>query len=785
MHANLNANQAFDDVVVAGVKFENRQLVVRSLQTGQQLLLRRDPGNPYNPNAIRVDTLDERSVGFLKDGMANELAARFDRYGAPVYAKVVAVTGGYSADSLYGVRIYFELPNEQHRSSTPPDKPVSDSSYSDLTTEQRKIVCHPLNRHARIMAVAGSGKTFTMVYRIKYLIEQCGIQPRSVCVLMFNAWAREQFKARLEKVIPDSSLRPTSIHTFHSFSYSVLKEASKGGLGKDGEEEWTEDKQERSYIWMHRAIDALVNRGEIDQHSVMVDDAMTCVGLWKGALIPPNRAGHRTNPAMPKVYAEYEYLRVQEHATTYDDYVPDAVHLLEGNSELGRKFRNRFRVVIVDEYQDVNYSQQKLVEILAGTQADVMVVGDDDQTIYEWRGARPDYLSSRFEHVFSNKPLDPYTLSNTFRFGPVLAQCASNVIVNNQARVAKHLIARNVEQESTVTVFDNSSEQRTDTDKDLADAVKLLIRETADPQQVIVLARLYSQFASLEAEFLKQKIPYRVHGRAPFFERQEVATLLNYLRLGESYHCQITGESLAWLLSALNRPNRFLKKAAFSAMAESMPTSTIAEILTAVEDRWSSRLNDKDRAKAAEYHSVVCGLHERMSSEYNATVGRLLRWLVAATDYIKHYDNFYGVGDSSDERKGAISALLKLADESCLPPRDFLEYVEKLNPGRKKPIEEQVVMTTIFKVKGEEFDYVVIPGCTEGNMPCLHYSGNPIYDTAGIVAEPVPSDALENERRLFYVGVTPRKEGRDNRHILSAATRATKCCANYSSISLY
>ena len=142
----------------------------------------------------------------------------------------------------------------------------------------------------------------------------------------------------------------------------------------------------------------------------------------------PERAGTHTSSYLPLVYQEFEKLRRSENALTFDDFVPLAVSLLEHNPVVNQRNCQNVQYLIVDEYQDINYGQQRLIELLAGVQADVMVVGDDDQTIYEWRGARPNYILNDFAQVFQNKPVLDYRLSRSFRFGPLIAQCASNVI---------------------------------------------------------------------------------------------------------------------------------------------------------------------------------------------------------------------------------------------------------------------------------------------------------------------------------------------------------------------
>ena len=161
--------------------------------------------------------------------------------------------------------------------------------------------------------------------------------------------------------------------------------------------------------------------------------ALETVGLWKASLIPPERGGHRTDPDLPLVYRRFEELRVREQALTFDDFIPEAFKIMDSHPEFQRRWTDRLDHLIVDEYQDVNYGQQQLIRLLAGNKADVMVVGDNDQTIYEWRAARPRYILEEFKRDFANKPVGAdYPLSHSFRFGPLVAQTAYNVITTNE-----------------------------------------------------------------------------------------------------------------------------------------------------------------------------------------------------------------------------------------------------------------------------------------------------------------------------------------------------------------
>ena len=303
---------------------------------------------------------------------------------------------------------------------------------------------------------------------------------------------------------------------------------------------WTGDKEEKALVCMHRAIECLRREG-ILQEDVDPGEALDAVGLWKASLIPPERAGHRTSLDLPLVYRRFEYLREQAGALTFDDFVPKALDFMDSNPLFRARFANQLDHLIVDEYQDVNYGQQELIKLLAGTRADVMVVGDDDQTIYEWRAARPEFILNRFKQDFSNREVLDYTLSHSFRFGPVLAQCAYNVITQNSKRETKPLVAHDVSKQTGISVWADDSEQSTQVALDMAQEILTLVRQRGVPAaQIGILGRTFTQFEGLEAIFIGHKIPFRVLGMAPFFERDENRTLIDYIRLAQAWDLPVS-----------------------------------------------------------------------------------------------------------------------------------------------------------------------------------------------------------------------------------------------------
>jgi DNA helicase-2/ATP-dependent DNA helicase PcrA len=630
-----------------------------------------------------------------------------------------------------------------------------------LTPEQEAVIHHPFGRHARVLAVAGSGKTSTMAHRIKYLVMERNVNPNSICVLMFNRLARQHFQKRLEEVQVPVRYQP-QVHTFHSFCYHFIEEMRKAGLLPPMIDFWLEGKAGLIWLYINIAINNLESRKAFPPGQVDPEEVIEAIQLWKGSLIPPPRAGYHGNPYVPLVYAEFEKHRARKNALTYDDFIPLTVAILETEQSVSRRWCNRADHVIVDEYQDVNYGQQRLIELLAGQRADAMVIGDDDQTIYEWRGARPNYIIREFQTVFANKPHADYKLSRSFRFGPVIAQCAYNTISFNTTRVEKPLVAHFKELPAQIHIVEGSSEQPVDTNRELAEQVVVLVKgEGVKPKNIRVLVRMFAQLSGLETEFLARQIPYRVLGQAPFFERREIRVLLDYIRLALSLSHPATKQAERWLLSIANMPSRMLPRNALTHAMEmaQLHGATTKQALMTLVDSSETPLIEPQRDRIIELVTFLERICERVMSEPNLLAGNLLRWLIDSVGYLKHFDNYYGNGEEAFDRKCAILYFLDYTTSTRLRPTEFIEHAKRLDTTRGAPEDQQIVMTTIFRAKGLEYDYVLIPQCEERYMPCLYGTGNRTFDTARLVQEPEPSETIENERRLFYVAITrARKE---------------------------
>ena len=618
----------------------------------------------------------------------------------------------------------------------------------DLTPEQEQVIHHPLGYHARVLAVAGSGKSTTLAHHIKSLIDTNQSIPSAMLVLMFNSLARKQFITHLDRVGLPSNLQP-SVHTFHSFSYQVINEGIKANLLPARTQFWLSDKAEYIWVSLKRVINDLEKAKRVAQDTIDPEQAMHAISLWKGSLTPPNRAGSLIHPEYVLVYAGFEQFRQSQDALTYDDFIPTAITILENSPALYRRFCSGIQHLIVDEYQDINLGQQTLCELLAGDRADVMVVGDDDQTIYEWRGARPNYILTDFAQVFNTKPVKDYRLSRSFRFGPIIAQCAANVIACNSHRVEKPLIAMQADMPSSVLVF---SEQP-DVTKELANQVQALtVHENVPPNEIIVLGRMYAQMDSLEAEFLQRKIPYRVDGQEPFFKRKEINTLLDYIRLANHLDLPMDRPSTAWLMNVANKPSRMLSRILVEKLCNAAQFRHLSprNILQLSIDDPSFGLSHWQTQPVRRLLDFLVDLEPKLTSESS----EVLSWMVDRLGYLAYFQEYYGNGESSDEKANAVTHFIEYVKLLKVNPLELLTQLSQLDTTQGKPDEELIIFTTIFRTKGLEFDYVILPQCDENLLPYLKGEQLDTYDLQKGRPSIPPSNNLENERRLFYVAIT-------------------------------
>jgi superfamily I DNA/RNA helicase len=259
-----------------------------------------------------------------------------------------------------------------------------------LTSEQQVIIEHEPTSRATVLAVAGSGKTTTMVLRVAWLVREQGVPREQIRAVMYNTSARADFEAKLR----DVGLGDVKVRTFHAMGWGLLRWAMQRRVIPQS----TLLTGNGVYRLIRLAIKAAQHEDDAwRHHKVDADDALEAIGSWKAALVPPEHAQHANDAFYEEVYRQFETERLRQGLVTFDDQIYEAVRLLQQNDAVRAQLEDLIEHFIVDEFQDVNPARLMLVRLLAGTRARVMVVGDDDQCIYEWQGARSGYIRDAFE----------------------------------------------------------------------------------------------------------------------------------------------------------------------------------------------------------------------------------------------------------------------------------------------------------------------------------------------------------------------------------------------------
>lgn len=650
---------------------------------------------------------------------------------------------------------------------------------SNPTDEQLAIIHHPMGKHARVLAVAGSGKTTTMVARIKYLVEDRGTDPQLIDVYMFNANAADEFRSRLSLEVPGQQWGD-NVHTFHAAALSIINKGVRRNIIVPYREKWLDEvgaSIEKRHL--RSIIKRMVHKGDADEGELTADDALRMIGLWKSNMITPEDATCESTPQYVQVYEEFERERRKVPALTFDDFVPVAVNILKKDPELLADEIARRAFMIIDEYQDINEGQQRFMRLLAGNRSDVMVVGDDDQTIYEWRGAQPEYILRGFDHDFAGKPVVVYPLSHSFRFGPLLAQSAYNVITENRDRAAKELIAHNSEAVTEVSIIEADTSQPTTADPELAQSMSSLLHvEQVAAKDIMTLGRTYAQMEPLEAECLKAHVPFLVPKKGPFFTRAENLVLVDYMRLallldvrvrdvapcyGRSGRGDYTsggyqGEAVQMVLSTINVPRRYVARDDVErAMLKSAKLGwTVRDTFGQLSSPESPIERIQTRVQIGEYLRLLESIAARIAHEPTVSAGTLMSWILDASKYTQGPPNTPASDeDNPDDLEASVRNFLDYAEQTELGPTEFVGHLGTLDTTCGMPHDQCVLFTSIHRAKGLEADYVFLPGCNDGAMP-VHLAGH-VEDVLGSrdgQSVGVALDHMESERRLFYVAVT-------------------------------
>lgn len=616
-----------------------------------------------------------------------------------------------------------------------------------LTGEQEDIIRHS-GGHAKVSAVAGSGKTTAMIGRVGHLLRQ-GIAPDKILVLMFNRSARAVFTERLHESLSRTGLRPPAVRTFHSLGLRLVESfTAKQHLPRYRlvTEEFQLEKLAREAMKKYAAE---ADGDETWSSKEGIEGFLLFIGLVKTDVATPQEifaiCGFEEKLFYyTEAYKIFESLRRTSKVRFYQDLIHEPVMAMQQQQELANWVADHIDHIIVDEYQDINEVQQQLLVHIAGQRAQVMVVGDVDQCIYEWRGAKPEYIVSRFARDFPRPTT--YTLSYSFRYGHRLALAANHLISNNRLRDRKLCLAWPGNPDTRITCLPEVEPHP------VVGIITDWQKANRRLDEAAVLVRIYAQSVPVELALLEHNIPYRLVGSEPVFSCTEIRALLGYLRLcqgslqdAEGPEAGEQGTGLSTVLAMLTNPHIWLKKDLLRNLAQEIlkkPGSAGALIEHYADEAGSPYL--------ASRMLTIAGIWRKIRKKSPKTRAfTVLNTLIEETDLYAHF--LYAARPPVAENKiKTCQSFIRFAQNTGLSVNDFLAEIERLadkEAGKDLTGEQNsLLITSIHRAKGLEWPLVILPGLEEGAVPFRQEKGEQEVED------------IEDERRLFYVGMTRAKE---------------------------
>jgi DNA helicase-2/ATP-dependent DNA helicase PcrA len=607
----------------------------------------------------------------------------------------------------------------------------------DFTEEQLRIIKHR-SGHARVSAVAGSGKTTTMVARVAHLLEQ-GVEPDSMLILMFNKSARDCFAESMQQRLTGSGLKFPEVRTFHSLGNRLVESFTRRGVLPSFRLVTEEYVQERLARQVAAESARVEGTGESYLAQEEVEDFLTFIDLVKATTASAAEV-FTSQDLAPRygyfisAFKLFEKARRQQGMRFFADLIHEPLMAMQENTQLRNWVSNRVSHIIVDEYQDINESQQQLLKILAGQRAQVMVVGDVDQCIYEWRGARPEYITDRFQLDFSD-PVN-YLLSYTFRYGHTLSLAANHLIAKNRKRDKKLCISHPENGYTSISCYDAER---------ASDIVQYLQDWLADGRllsEAVVLVRLYAQSVAVELALLEAGIPYRLVGNAQVFECQEILGLTGYLRLIDGSLGQMTPDEREKLVAAmLSQPHLGIKREEMQSLVQQLSLDPLqgAQILAAWSENELPPFIKKRCEEAAANWQTLIDLSPHVPA------AGLLKKVVTDLKLYDFYHKFSARKATAENRVKTCEAFIDFAAAQKLSVEGLFEKMAELRLADGEIASDTLLITSIHRAKGLEWPLVLLPGLEDGSFP--------LYTEQHSVLE-----CLEDERRLFYVAITRARE---------------------------
>lgn len=594
-----------------------------------------------------------------------------------------------------------------------------------------------------VLAGAGSGKTRVITEKIVHLIKNCQYTPYNICALTFTNKAAKEMKERISCEFPPNQIFGLRVSTFHSLCLDILREEYQHiGLKKqfiifDDYDQFALMKE------ILLEISPNLDKTKLAEES---KNYLKRISNCKNELISPSDIQYLNiadKVEFSNIYDKYNTTLQIYNAIDFDDIILKTTNLFKTNNIILSKWQKRIKYLLVDEYQDTNLAQYELIKLIIKQHENFTVVGDDDQSIYSWRGARPENIQI-LSHDFSN--LKVIMLEQNYRSKGRILKCANALISNNNHLYLKKLYSElNYGDYIHVLIGKNPNDEA---NKVIVNILATKIEKNAKNKDFAILYRSNYQSREIEEHLQRAHVPYRVIGGSSFFALPEIKDIMNYLRL-------IAFDDNAAFLQIINIPARGIGSKTLEHFTEYAQTIKSDYLPATTSYEIFSHLSNKEADKLYNFGNMIYTLRNELSGDNYLDKIFQIPDIIGYTDWVTNHSNsekasakiLQNINSLLEWLKNSLEGNSKNSDEKLTFEKaiDKLSIREMLDRNEQDYELDEITLMTLHASKGLEFNYVYLIGMEEGILP----HSKAIADDEKFIHE---------ERRLAYVGITRARE---------------------------
>ena len=603
---------------------------------------------------------------------------------------------------------------------------INSEYLNNLNNAQKEAVLY-LDGPLLIVAGAGSGKTKVLTSRIAHIINKKKAFPNQILSVTFTNKAAKEMQNRVSSILNSEAIGLSWLGTFHSICAKLLrKHAPAAGLTSNFTIIDTDDQI--------RLIKNICKAENIDIKQLAPKFILSIIDRWKNKGFYPDEVIINKNDIFERtilpLYKIYQQKLLDLNACDFGDLILHVVKILEKNQDIRNIYSNNFKYILVDEYQDTNYIQSRWLNLLSEKHKNLCCVGDDDQSIYSWRGAEiKNFLE--FDQVYKNSKV--IRLEENYRSSQNILSVASNLIANNQNRVGKTL-KTTMEDGDLVKLncFKNGKDEATG----VSDEIERKLKKKYSFNNIAILVRAIFQTREFEERFLKIGLPYRILGGTKFYERAEIKDCVAYLRLIHQPKDDLAFDRI------VNNPKRAIGESTIKLIHEFSKTNTVSLEIASKKLVEENLIKPKTKIGLSSFLFLM----DKWRNDINIKKINHVKLLQLVLDESGYSSMLKNKKDLENENRLENIKELLSAMKDFDNLESFLEHVALATSVDQDWDGEKVNMMTMHGSKGLEFDVVFLPGWEEGLFP--HQKS----------IEEKGQNGLEEERRLAYVGITRAKK---------------------------